>query len=355
MSLGVRPVESRRDLREFIELPFRLHATHEQWVPPLRIERRLFLSRRFNAFFKDAEAQLFLARRDGRVVGRISAQIDHAFNSLPRQRLGRCSASSRCEEDHEVFGALLDAAADWLRERGRDHMVGPMDFTMNDECGVLIEGFDREPVHQAALAPALLPGLCEEAGLAEGGGPAGCGSSTSRTARRSCPPSSRWRRSSSPSTASASARCRGGACGRELDLFGETYNEAWKDNWGFVPYSEEDLDHYAQELQLVFDRNWFMVAEKVDTGESVGVAITVPDINQVLKKMNGRLLPFGWWHFLRRAQDHGPRARRLPRRQARVPAHRRGGRASTSSTSTWRPRPRRSGARWAGSSRPTTP
>jgi len=85
---------------------------------------------------------------------------------------------------------------------------------------------------------------------------------------------------------------------RELDLFGETYNEAWKDNWGFVPYSKRDLDHYAQELQLVFDRNWFMIAEKVDTGESVGVAITVPDINQVLRKMNGRFLPFGWWHFL---------------------------------------------------------
>ena len=106
--------------------------------------------------------------------------------------------------------------------------------------------------------------------------------------------------SSSPSTASASARCPAGGCAGSWTLFGETYNEAWKDNWGFVPYSKEDLDTYAQDLQLVFDRNWFMVAEKVDTGESVGVAITVPDINQVLKRMNGRMLPFGWWHFLRR-------------------------------------------------------
>jgi hypothetical protein len=87
---------------------------------------------------------------------------------------------------------------------------------------------------------------------------------------------------------------------RELDVFAETYNEAWSDNWGFVHYGKDDLDTYAGDLQLVFDRNWFMVAEKIDTGESVGVAITVPDINQVLKKMNGRLLPFGWFHFLRR-------------------------------------------------------
>jgi GNAT superfamily N-acetyltransferase len=89
---------------------------------------------------------------------------------------------------------------------------------------------------------------------------------------------------------------------KDLDLFGETWNEAWKDQWGFVPYSKADLDHYAQELQLVFDPHWFMVAEKIDSGETVGVAITVPDVNQALRKMNGRLLPTGWWHFLRRGR-----------------------------------------------------
>ena len=109
---------------------------------------------------------------------------------------------------------------------------------------------------------------------------------------------------------------------KELDVFGETWNDAWQDNWGFRPYTQPDLDTYAADLQLVFDKHWFMVAEKIDTGESVGIAITVPDINQVLKKMNGRILPFGWWHFLRRGQDHGPRPRRLPRGQEGLPAHR---------------------------------
>jgi GNAT superfamily N-acetyltransferase len=84
----------------------------------------------------------------------------------------------------------------------------------------------------------------------------------------------------------------------DMDRFAEIYNSAWSENWGFVPYSKEDLDHYAQELQLVFDRDWFMVATKGD--ETVGMAITVPDINQVLKKMNGRVLPTGWWHYLNR-------------------------------------------------------
>jgi len=87
---------------------------------------------------------------------------------------------------------------------------------------------------------------------------------------------------------------------RDLDAFAEVYNAAWSENWGFVPYSKKDLDAYAQELHLVFDRHWFMIAERMDTGEVVGMALTIPDINQVLARMNGRLLPLGWWHFLRK-------------------------------------------------------
>ena len=108
---------------------------------------------------------------------------------------------------------------------------------------------------------------------------------------------------------------------KDIDAFAEVYNAAWSKNWDFVPYSKKDLDAYAQELQLAFDKNWFMIAEKEDTGEVVGMAITVPDLNQVLAQMNGRLLPLGWWKFLTQGPAHRPRARRLPRRQARVPAH----------------------------------
>jgi GNAT superfamily N-acetyltransferase len=85
---------------------------------------------------------------------------------------------------------------------------------------------------------------------------------------------------------------------QEIRGFVDVYNAAWKRNWGFVPYSDEDLKHYAEELQLVFDKHWFFIAEKEDTGEVVGMAITVPDLNQVLERMRGRILPFGWWHFL---------------------------------------------------------
>ncbi len=297
-SVGVRPVDSRSDLRAFIDLPYRLHADSEQWVPPLKIERRLFLDKRFNAYFSHADAELFLARRDGRVVGRVSAQIDHAFNAYQGNDWGQFGFLE-AESDQDVFDALLDAAAGWLRERRRDRMVGPMDFSLNDESGVLIEGFDREPFIKQPWQPPYYQRMCEQAGLTKA---VDLLMWELHITDRSkiVPALVEMADKLEPEHGIRIRKMSRRRLGREMELFGDTYNEAWKDNWGFVPYSEEDLKHYGQELQLVYDRNWFMVAEKVDTGESVGVAITAPDINQVLKKMGGRLLPFGWWHFLRR-------------------------------------------------------
>ena len=166
VSVEVSPVRSRADLREFIELPFRLHSTSRQWVPPLRLERHAFLSRRQNAFFTHGDARLFLARRDGRVVGRISAQVDRAFNAHHGNAWGMFGFLE-FEDDPEVLAALLDAARDWLAGRGRDRMIGPMDFSVNDELGVLIEGFDREPMIKQPWHPPYYARRLEEAGMAK--------------------------------------------------------------------------------------------------------------------------------------------------------------------------------------------
>jgi len=298
VSVEVRAVSSKRDLREFIELPYRLHSISWQWVPPLRLERRLFHSRRLNAYFKHAGAQEFLARRDNRVVGRISAQIDGAYDAQHGPGTGMFGFLE-LEDDPEVARALVDAAQAWLAERGRQHMIGPMDYTMNDECGVLIEGFERAPMIKQPWHPPHYQGLCEGAGLAKA--------------------IDLWmwelviddREKILPIIFDLAEQCetkhgvslrhmRRRDLPKEIKVFGEIYNAAWKRNWGFVPYREERLKHLAEELQLVFDRNWFMLAEK--DGKTIGIAITLPDINQVLKKMNGCILPFGWWHFLRRAK-----------------------------------------------------
>jgi GNAT superfamily N-acetyltransferase len=296
VSLEVKPVSSRGEVREFIELPFRLHANAAQWVPPLRLERRLFLSPRFNPFFKHGDARLFLARRDGRLVGRISAHIDHGFNDYHDNAWGMFGFVE-VEEDQEALGALLEAAAGWLRERGRDRMVGPMDFQMNDEAGILIEGFDRAPFVKQPWHPPYYQRLCEAAGL-EKAMDLWMWDLYVEQRGEVLPVLEELARKLEPEHGIRIRKMRRMRLRRELDAFAEVYNAAWNRNWGFVPYSEDDLDHYAQELHLVFDKNWFMVAEK--DGETVGMAITVPDINQVLRRMNGRILPFGWWHFLRR-------------------------------------------------------
>jgi GNAT superfamily N-acetyltransferase len=296
VSLEVRPVRSGGDRKRFVELPYRLHANEPHWIPPLRIERRLFLTPRFNAFFKHGEAQLFLAERDGRPAGRISAQVDRAFNDFHGNAWGMFGFLE-LEEDREVLEGLLEAAARWLRERRRDRMVGPMDFTMNDESGVLIDGFDRDPMVRQPWHPPYYRRLCEEAGLQKA---VDLFMWELHVENRDQVLPIIWELAEKlePKHGITIRRMTRRSLRRDLDAFAEIYNEAWSRNWGFVPYSKEDLDAYAQELHLVFDRHWFMVAEQ--EGKTVGVAITVPDVNQVLRKMKGRLLPLGWWHYLRR-------------------------------------------------------
>jgi GNAT superfamily N-acetyltransferase len=299
VSVEVSPVRGRRDLRAFVDLPFHLHSNAPQWVPPLKLERLLHLSPRFGAFFSRGEAQLFLARRNGRVAGRISAHVDHALNRHQGHRWG-LFGFLELVDDAEVAQALLEAAAGWLRERGRDRMVGPMDFTMNDESGVVVEGHELPPMIRQPWQPPYYARRLEEAGLGKAMD-AFMWRLMVDDRSKVLPVIFEMAEKLEPEHGIRIRKMTRRGLRRDLDAFAEVYNAAWAGNWDFVPYSEHDLDAYARELQLVFDRHWFMVAEKED-GEAVGVAITVPDVNQVLRKMGGRLLPWGWWHFLNKGR-----------------------------------------------------
>lgn len=297
MSVVVRPVSSWRDRREFVELPYRLHSNSPVWVPPLRLERYLFLMRSQNAFFSHGDAQLFLAWRDGRVVGRISAQYDTAFNAHHGNDWGMFGFLE-FEDAPDIVPALLEAAASWVRATGRDRMIGPMDFTMNDESGIQVEGFERMPFVRQPWHPPYYAARCEEAGLEKA---VDLLMYELVIADRSkiLPVVFKLAERVEKRHKITIRRMSRRSLRKDLDEFAEVYNEAWSENWGFVPYSKRDLDVYAQELQLVFDSNWFMVAE-TEAGETAAIAITIPDINQVLVKMKGRVLPFGWLHYLRK-------------------------------------------------------
>jgi hypothetical protein len=296
-SVEVRPVRGFRDLRAFVALPYRLHAG-TLWVPPLKLERYLFLHRRVNAYFKHGEAEYFLARRNGRVVGRITAQIDSAYNEFHESRWGMFGFLE-FEDDLEVLEALLAAADAWCRQRGMERMVGPMDFALNDESGVLVEGFEREPLIRQPWQPPYYQQRCEEAGLAKAMDLLMWELWIKDRSKMLpiLPDLAERAREKHGLTIRKMSRRR---LRRDLDEFAKVYNAAWSKNWGFVPYCKTDLDAYALDLQLVYSKPWFMVAEI--NGETVAMAITVLDVNQVLKKMNGRLLPLGWWHYLNKGR-----------------------------------------------------
>jgi GNAT superfamily N-acetyltransferase len=296
MTVDIRPVRGPSDLRAFIDLPFRLHAG-TPWIPPLKLERYAYLTRKLNPYFKHGEAEYFLARKGGRVVGRITAQIDRAFNEFHGNRWGNFGFLE-FEDDQEVLEAMLETAAQWLRARGADRMVGPMDLQLNDESGILYEGFEFEPMIRQAWHPPYYQACCEAAGLTKAMDLYSWELHLSNRGSSMLPILPRIAERAHTKYGVTIRKMSRRYLRRDLDDFAKVYNAAWSRNWGFVPYSKEDLDGIALDYQLIYDREWFMVAEQ--NGQTIAMAITIPDINQVLKKMGGRVLPLGWWYYLNR-------------------------------------------------------
>lgn len=295
MPVTIRTASTRREMNEFIEVPYRLRAGDPQWVPPLRFERREFLNRKKNPWFEHAEAEFFLAERDGEVVGRISAHVDRRWDEYQGGSDGMFGFFE-VANDKDAAKALLDAASEWVRARGRERLVGPMDFTMNDECGILVEGYDEPSMILEPWHPPYYRELMEANGMEK---------------RIDLYMWELWFEGQDQFTpmihaAAEESREKGvtirpmqrSDMENEVFRFMEVYNVAWGKNWGFVPITEAEVKFQAKNLKPVLDENWAMIAEK--DGEVVGAALTLPDVNQALKKMKGKLLPFGWVHFLRR-------------------------------------------------------
>lgn len=293
----IRPVRTRRELKRFVKVPFRLHRDQPQWVAPLIFERMEFLDREKNPYFEHAEAEYFLAELDGEAVGRITVQVDRRWDEFQ----GGSDAMFGFFEtanDPEVAAALLGAATEWARGKGRGRILGPMDFTTNDEIGILIEGYERRPMILEPWHPPHYRELVEAEGFAK------------------AMDVQMWElqfgdlkegESFDPSIHAAAEKAlndegivirnmRKREMASEVRRFMDVYNEAWGDNWGFVPITDAEVEFQAKNLKQVIDEDWAYMAEK--DGEVIGAALTLPDINQVLAKLNGRLLPFGWLRFL---------------------------------------------------------
>lgn len=287
----IRPVRSRRERETFIRLPWRLYQGQANWVPPLLSERRRHIDRSRNPFFEHAEAEYFLAWRDGRPVGRISAHIDHRLNEFQHNRWG-LFGFFESERDADTAGALLDTAEVWLRERDRDRMLGPFDFTTNHECGVLVEGHELAPQILENWHHPYYRELLEGHGLTKAMDLYKW-EIMADDRDKMLPVIDELADRLEPEHGIRLRRMRRRNFEMEIRRFMDVYNESWSHNWGFVPLTDAELKHMAKELKPVLDEDFACVAETAD-GEVAGVSLSLPDYNKVLAEINGRLLPLGW-------------------------------------------------------------
>lgn len=291
--VSVEPVRDPAAREEFLRLPWRIHAGDPNWVPPLLASERKMLDPRRNPFWAHAEAEHFLARREGRPVGRISAIHNRRHNEFHGDAAGFWGYFE-CENDAEAAGALFDRAAEWLRARGLTRLLGPANPSLNDPCGLLVEGFQWPPFVLMTYNPLYYVRLVEGAGFRKAMDLWAYLLLNNEVVRARV------------DRVAAQVRDRGnvvlreirlGRLREELEIVKDIYNDAWEKNWGFVPMTEEEIRFAAQDLKAILLPELAYVAEV--RGEPAGFAFALPNINLVLKRCNGSLWPFGWWHFLR--------------------------------------------------------
>jgi hypothetical protein len=298
MSLEIVPVEGRRLLSEFIDVPWRIPdiAGHPKWVPPLRMMIRDNLDTKRNPFYRAAARGLFLARRDGRAVGRIAAIENHAHNQFHDDRVGFFGFFESVN-DAEVAGRLLDAAAEWLRVRGLTEMRGPVNPSTNHDCGILVEGFDEHPMFLTTWNPAYYDALVKRAGLdpvkdllgywVAYGDPGYDTSRADAIAKRAKNKAKIEFRDLQPDRFWS-----------EVELCWDIYNAAWERNWGFVPMTHDEFLFMAKSLRPLLLPQFAFLAEIEK--QPAGVMLSVPDFNLILKTIrDGRLFPFGFLKILR--------------------------------------------------------
>ena len=285
--IEISEVNSRRDRDAFIKFQWRIYANDPAWVPPLIIERKTFLNRRRHPFYKHGEAALFLARHNGEVVGRIMASDDPNYNSLHQSNVG-CFGLFESIEDPDVATTLFQAAAGWLRKKGRTEMMGPIDYSTNYVCGLLIDGFQFAPTVLTAHNPPYYQELIESCGFAKEkdwyawwfADPGNAAKRLRRLAERF---RKRWlvtlRPGNLKNIREESRRLR------------QIFNQAWQKNWGFVPFTEAEFEFMTNEMKPLLVPEFTWIAEIGN--EPIGFTLCLPDINVALRHVNGRLTRFG--------------------------------------------------------------
>ena len=302
----VSPVAGRPDLAAFIQLPKRLYRGQKGYIAPLDMERGEALSPKTNPFFDHAEVQLFLARRAGKVVGRISAQIDKLHLQKYGDKTGHFGFLD-AENDPAIFAALIKAAESWLKAKGMARAVGPLSFSTNEEIGVMVEGFDSLPMLLMPYHPPYNAPLIAAQGYAK---------------VKDVVAYHLWKDDYKPLASKRMlerSAAEGGVVVRNIDMkrFApeietviDIFNDAWSQNWGMVPFTEKEMAAAAKGLKLLIDPKMVVIAEQ--NGEAAGMMVCLPNLLEAARDLDGKLFPFGIAKLLYRLKTNKVRSGRIP-------------------------------------------
>lgn len=293
MSIEIREVTSKADLKKFVKLPWSLFKDDPNWVPPLIMERMDVLSKGKNPYFDHAEVRLWMAYRDGQAVGRITAQIDSLVREYHKENTGHFGFFD-CINDQSVANALLDTALGWLKEKGMDEVIGPFNLSINEETGLLVDGFNTPPSlmmgHALPYFEDLLVGygLCKikdvwayDMKITEEFLPPGIQKLVNKT------------------FAGDTVTIRPidmKHYERDLKILLDIHEDAWSENWKNLPFTEAELDQTVKDMKLLIREDFTYIAE-VD-GEPQAMMVTLPNLNEVITDLDGKLFPFGFLKLL---------------------------------------------------------
>lgn len=304
-AIDVIPVTDKAGVKEFIALPKRLYRGHKGYVAPLDMERGEVLSPKKNPYFTHAKAQLFLAKRDGKTVGRVSAQICELEQKL-RPGTGHFGWLD-AEDDPAIYQALIQAAAAWLRAQGSTRMVGPLSFSSNEETGLLVDGFDSLPMLMMPYHAPYAGKHVEAAGLARLKDVIAY--DLDKTAYKPVGSS----RMLEKLQADGTIRMRGldmKNYTRDLSVILDIFNDAWAENWGMVPFTATEIAAAAASMKPIIDPELVVIAEV--KGEPAGMLVCLPNLNEAIRDFDGSLLPFNVFKLLWRLKMKTLKTSRIP-------------------------------------------
>jgi GNAT superfamily N-acetyltransferase len=292
--IEIKTVSYDKDIIKFIKFPWNIYKNDPCWVPPLIIDRKKLLNKRENPFFQHAAMELFLAYRDGKIVGRIAAITNENHNKFHNDNLGFFGFFESID-DQTVASMLLDKVKEWLKKHGKNGMFGPMNPSTNDEAGLLIKGFDTPPYILMCHNPQYYQALLENHGLTKAKDLYAWHVTADKVTI-----TEKMTRVSSKIYENSGLTLRNIKLKNlksELKLIKQIYNNAWSRNWGFVPLTDDEINHIAADLKQIADEDLVLLAEK--NGTPVGFSVTLPNINEILIKIrNGKLFPTGFFKLL---------------------------------------------------------